>query len=33
MNSNGEPQSSFGTAAYGGDNWSQRNASHAEQIG
>jgi len=33
MNSNGKPPSSFGTAAYGGDNWSQRDASHAEEIG
>jgi hypothetical protein len=28
MNSNGKPPGSFGTAAYGGENWSQR-----EQIG
>jgi len=33
MNSNGKPPSSFGTAAYGGENWSQRDASHAEEIG
>jgi hypothetical protein len=33
VNSNGKPPGSFGTAAYGGDNWSQRNASHAEEIG
>jgi hypothetical protein len=32
MNSNGKPKSSFGTAAYGGENWSQRSASHAEEI-
>ena len=24
---------SFGTAAYGGDNWSPREASHAQEIG
>ena len=33
MNSNGKPSSSFGTAAYGGENWSQRDASHADEIG
>jgi len=33
MNSNEKPPGSFGTAAYGGDNWSQRDASHAEEIG
>lgn len=33
MNSNSKPPGSFGTAAYGGDKWSQRNASHAEEIG
>ena len=33
MNAAKKPQSSFGTAAYGGENWSQRNASHAEEIG
>jgi N-dimethylarginine dimethylaminohydrolase len=33
MNTDENPRSSFGTAAYGGDNWSQRNASHAEEIG
>jgi len=33
VNSNSKPPGSFGTAAYGGDNWSQRNASHAEEIG
>lgn len=33
MNADEKPKSSFGTAAYGGNNWSQRNASHAEEIG
>ena len=33
MNANGKPPGSFGTAAYGGENWSQRDASHAEEIG
>lgn len=27
------PASSFGSAAYGGDNWSERKATHAEDIG
>jgi hypothetical protein len=33
MNTDENPRNSFGAAAYGGDNWSQRNASHAEEIG
>jgi len=33
MNTDKNPRSSFGAAAYGGDNWSQREASHAEDIG
>lgn len=27
------PKSSFASAAYGGENWSQRNATHAQEIG
>jgi N-dimethylarginine dimethylaminohydrolase len=33
MSSDKKAPGSFGTAAYGGDNWSQRDASHAEEIG
>ena len=33
MSPDKKQQGSFGTAAYGGDNWSQRQASHAQEIG
>lgn len=33
MRPGGKKQGSFGAAAYGGDNWSQRDTSHADEIG
>ncbi|MCP4877954.1 MAG: amidinotransferase [Gammaproteobacteria bacterium] len=33
MSADETPKSTFGTAAYGGDNWSQRIATHAEELG
>ena len=30
---NPDPASTFGSAAYGGDNWSQRDAPHRDEIG
>ena len=33
MTADEKPGSTFGTAAYGGDNWSQRHATHREELG
>jgi N-dimethylarginine dimethylaminohydrolase len=33
MTTAGKPPSTFGTAAYGGDNWSQRQATHQQELG
>ena len=33
MNSEQQSASTFGTAAYGGDNWSQREATHRDELG
>ena len=33
MNTDDKSQSTFGTAAYGGENWSQRNATHRQELG
>ena len=33
MSADEKPGSTFGTAAYGGENWSQRHASHHEELG
>ncbi len=33
MNTEQQPPGTFGTAAYGGDNWSQRSATHRQELG